>query len=295
MATLRQIRQRINSYKSVSQVTKAMEMIAASNMRRAQLATLASRNYAEKAREVMTYVATEPGRSKNLHPLLEERPTINGIVIVLYTADRGLAGAYNTNIIRKTLDFIKPYEDNKKTVRFITVGKRGRDLMRRFGKDVIADFSDMGIRPELTAIAALNRAAIDEFLSTRADEVYLAYTDFVNVLRQVPTIKRVLPIDQAETKHEGAQAVYLYEPSAEQILSAVLPRFVEVQVYQALLESIASEQAARMVAMRNATDNALDLIDSLVLLRNKVRQAAITKEILDIVGGAEALKQSLAE
>lgn len=295
MPTLRQIRQRINSYKSVSQVTKAMEMIAASNMRRAQLATLASRNYAEKAREVMTYVATEPGRSKNLHPLLEERATVNGIVVVLYTADRGLAGAYNTNIIRKTLEFIKPYEDGKKAVRFITVGKRGRDLMKRFGKDVIADFSDMGIRPELTAIAALNRAAIDEFLSTRADEVFLAYTDFVNVLRQVPTIKRVLPIDQAETKYEGPQAVYLYEPNAEEILSAVLPRFVEVQVYQALLESNASEQAARMVAMRNATDNALDLIDSLVLLRNKVRQAAITKEILDIVGGAEALKQSLAK
>lgn len=269
-----------------------MEMIAAAEMRRAQQATLASRNYSEKAREVMRYVATEPGRSKNLHPLLEERPEVKAVCVVLYTADRGLAGAYNVNVIRKATDFVKPYEKSGKPVRLITVGKRGRDLMRRFGKDVVADFSDMGTRPEILQVSALARAAVDEFLTGRADEVHLAYTDFVNVLRQTPTIKRVLPIEQAEIKHEGPTAVYLYEPNSEQILDQVLPRFVEVQVYQALLESIASEQAARMVAMRNATDNAKELIESLTLLRNKVRQASITKEILDIVGGAEALHQA---
>jgi F-type H+-transporting ATPase subunit gamma len=150
----------------------------------------------------------------------------------------------------------------------------------------------MGTRPEIVQVSALARAAIDEFLSGRADQVHLAYTDFVNVLRQIPTIKQVLPIEQAEIKHEGPRQIYLYEPSAEQILAEVLPRFVEIQIYQALLESLASEQAARMVAMRNATDSAKDLIESLTLLRNKVRQASITKEILDIVGGAEALRQS---
>jgi F-type H+-transporting ATPase subunit gamma len=292
MATLRQIRQRIRSVKNISQVTRAMEMIAAAEMRRAQQATLASRNYSEKARQVMQYVATEPGRSKNLHPLLEERSTVNAITVVLFTADRGLAGAYNVNIIRKTLDFIKPFEKDNKPVRLITVGKRGRDLMRRFGKNVVADFSDMGTRPEIAQVSALSRAALDEFLMNSADQVYIAYTDFVNVLRQVPTVRRILPIEAAEIKREGPPQVYLYEPNAEEILAEVLPRFVEVQIYQALLEAIASEQAARMVAMRNATDNAKELIESYTLLRNKVRQASITKEILDIVGGAEALRQA---
>jgi F-type H+-transporting ATPase subunit gamma len=292
MATLRQIRQRIRSVKNISQVTRAMEMIAAAEMRRAQQATLASRNYSEKAREVMQYVATEPGRSKMLHPLLEERPNVKAIAVVLYTADRGLAGAYNVNIIRKTLDFIKPLEKDGKEIRLITVGKRGRDLMRRFGKQVVADFSDMGTRPEIAQVSALARAALDEFLLGNADQVHIAYTDFVNVLRQVPSVRRILPIEQAEIKREGPPQVYLYEPNAEQILAEVLPRFIEVQIYQALLEAIASEQAARMVAMRNATDNAKDLIESLTLLRNKVRQASITKEILDIVGGAEALRQA---
>lgn len=292
MATLRQIRQRIRSVKNISQVTRAMEMIAAAEMRRAQQATLASRNYSEKAREVMQYVATEPGRSKMLHPLLEERANVKAIAIVLYTADRGLAGAYNVNVIRKTLDFIKPLEKEGKDIRLITVGKRGRDLMRRFGKQVVADFSDMGTRPEIAQVSALARAALDEFLLGNADEVHIAYTDFVNVLRQVPSVRRILPIEQAEIKRQGPPQIYLYEPTAEQVLAEVLPRFVEVQIYQALLEAIASEQAARMVAMRNATDNAKELIESLTLLRNKVRQASITKEILDIVGGAEALRQS---
>lgn len=290
MATLRQIRARIRSVKNISQVTRAMEMIAAAEMRRAQQATLASRNFSEKAREVMRYVATEPGRSKNLHPLLEERTDIKSIAVVLYSADRGLAGAYNVNVIRKATDFVKPFERDGKAVEFITVGKRGRDLMRRFGKNVIADFSGMGTRPEIVQVSALARAAVDEFLSGRADQVHLAYTDFVNVLRQNPTIKQILPIEQADLEHTGPTAVYLYEPSAEQILAQVLPRFVEVQIYQALLESLASEQAARMVAMRNATDSAKELIESLTLLRNKVRQASITREILDIVGGAEALR-----
>ncbi len=291
MPTIRQIRGRIKSVKNISQVTRAMQMISASKMRRAQNATLASRSYSEKAREVLTYVATEPGRGKNLHPLLEERPNVDCIVIVLFTADRGLAGAYNMNVIRKTVDFVK---QQTASVKFITVGRRGRDLVRRMGYTVVADFSGMGDRPQIGQVSALARGVMDEFLEHRCDQVFVAYTDFVNVLRQVPTIKQVLPIPEAERKREGPEAVYLYEPAAEVILGQVLPRFVQVQIYQALLEAIASEHAARMVAMRNATDNANELIESLTLLRNKVRQTAITKEMLDIAGGAEALRQSLA-
>ncbi len=292
MATLRQIRQRIRSVKNISQVTRAMEMIAAAEMRRAQAATLASRNFSEKALHVMQSVATEPGRSKNMHPLLEERADVKSVAVVLYTGDRGLAGAFNVNIIRKATEFIKPFERDGKQVRLITVGRRGRDLMRRFGKEVVADFSGMGTRPEIAEVSALAHAVLDEFLSGRADQVHLAYTDFVNVLRQVPTIHQILPIEAAHFERQGPPPVYLYEPNAEQILAQVLPRFVEVQIYQALLESIASEQAARMVAMRNATDSAKELIESLTLLRNKVRQASITKEILDIVGGAEAVRSA---
>ena len=158
----------------------------------------------------------------------------------------------------------------------------------------MADYSGIGDRPQISQIAALARGATDEFLEHRVDRVYVGYTDFINVLRQVPTIRQILPILEADRAHEGPEAVYLYEPSAEQILAEVLPRFVQVQIYQALLEAIASEHAARMVAMRNATDNANELIDSLTLLRNKVRQTSITKEMLDIAGGAEALRQSLA-
>ncbi len=268
-----------------------MQMISASKMRRAQNAVIASRSYSEKAREVLSYVATEPGRSKTLHPLLEERPQVNAIGIVLFTADRGLAGAYNMNVIRKTVDFVK---QQKAPAKFITVGRRGRDLVRRMGYQVVADFSGMGDRPQIGQISALARGIMDEFLEHRVDQVYLASTNFVNVLRQVPTITPLLPIPEAQRKHEGPEAVYLYEPSAEQILAQVLPRFVQVLIYQALLEAVASEHAARMVAMRNATDNANELIESLTLLRNKVRQTAITKEMLDIAGGAEALRQSLA-
>lgn len=291
MPSERQLRKRIKSVKNIAQVTRAMEMMSAAKMRRAQSATLASRAYAEKARDVLSYVATEPGRSKNLHPLLEKRDTVKTVGIVLFTSDRGLAGAFNTNIIRKTNAFIR---EGHKNVRLITVGRRGRDLMNRMGRPIIADFSGLGDKPRIADITALSRAVLDEFLGGRADEVYVAYTNFINVLHQVPMNRRILPIEEAEIHTEGPRAVYLYEPTPEEILNSVLPRFVEVQVYQALLESIASEQAARMVAMRNATDAANDLISSLTLLRNKVRQASITKEMLDIAGGAEAARKAQA-
>lgn len=267
-----------------------MEMISASKMRRAQSAVLASHSYSEKARQVLSYIAAEPGRSKYLHPLLEERKTIHNIAIILFTADRGLAGAYNVNIVRETLDFIS---EQRMPVKLITVGKRGRDLMKRLGKDIIADFSGMGDHPPHGKIPSLARVVREEFLKHEVDEVYVAYTNFQNALHQIPTFQRILPIERAKTIPEAPHAVYLFEPDANQVLDAVLPRFVETIIYQALLESVASEHAARMVAMRNATENAHELIDSLTLLRNKVRQTAITKEMLDIVGGAEALRQVL--
>jgi F-type H+-transporting ATPase subunit gamma len=268
-----------------------MEMIAASKMRRAQLATIASRPYAVKAREVLSYVAAQPGRSKTLHPLLEVRPQVKSVLVILITSDRGLCGAFNVNIIRKANDFMAA---QKRPIKIIALGRRGRDYAARYGKDLTAEFSGLSDRPNMAQLVPIAKMAIDEFVSGKVDEVYLAYTDFENVLRQHPRVERLLPIDAPSEQHPGAGAVYIYEPDPEALLDSILPRFTELQIYQALLESVASEHSARMVAMRNATENAHDLIGGLTLAMNKARQTSITKEMLDIAGGAEALNKSLA-
>jgi F-type H+-transporting ATPase subunit gamma len=268
-----------------------MEMIAASKMRRAQLATLGSRPYAEKAQQVLSYVAAQPGRSKTIHPLLEQRAQVKNVLVILITSDRGLCGAFNVNIIRKANDFMVA---QKKPVKLLAIGKRGREYAGRYGKELTAEFSGLSERPTMNQLGPVAKIAIDEFVSGKVDEVYIAFTDFENVLRQHPRVERLLPIDAPSEQHPGAGAVYLYEPDPESLLDSILPRFTELQIYQALLESVASEHSARMVAMRNATENAHELIDGLTLVMNKARQSSITKEMLDIAGGAEALKQSLA-
>lgn len=293
MATLRAIQRRIKSVRNISQVTRAMEMVAASKMRRAQTATLSSRAYAEKAWEVLRYVSAQPGRNKMLHPLLEERKEIKNITLVLITSDRGLCGAYNMNIIRTAFDFMKQHEE-KNPVKLITIGKRGREIASRTGKSIIAEFTGLSERPSILDIGPITKVAIEEFTSGRADQVRIAYTDFVNVIVQKPVIKQLLPLHPPQEKSQGLGAVYLYEPDPETLLDAILPRFTELQIYQALLEALASEWASRMVAMRNATDSAQDLIGDLSLAYNKARQWNITKEMLDIAGGAEALRQALA-
>jgi len=266
-----------------------MEMVAASNMRRAQRATLASRAYADKSREVLAHLASQPGQAWLLHPLLEERPEKKSLLLILMTSDRGLCGAYNINIIRAALNFMRD-----KPVRLITIGRRGRDAAVRYGKEIIAEFTGLSERPSALDIAPIAKIAMQEFTSKAVDEVYVAYTNFVTVLTQHPVIDRLLPLRPLERKPaEGASALYLYEPSPGEILDAVLPRFTELQIYQALLESVASEHSARMVAMHNATDNAHELIDDLTLEMNKARQWNITKEMLDITGGAEAQRKSL--
>jgi F-type H+-transporting ATPase subunit gamma len=268
-----------------------MEMVAASKMRRAQNATLASRAYAEKAWQVLRYVAAQPGRSKVLHPLLEQREQVNTILLILITSDRGLCGAFNVNILRTAFDFMRRTE---KPVKLVTIGRRGRDIALRAGKDVIAEFTGLSEKPTLLNVGPIAKIAIEEFLTGKADRVEIAYTDFVNVMVQKPQIKQLLPIETPKERTEGGSAVYLYEPSPEVILDSILPRFTELQIYQALLESVASEHSARMVAMRNATENARELIDSLTLVMNKARQWNITREMLDIAGGAESLRQTLA-
>jgi F-type H+-transporting ATPase subunit gamma len=296
MPNAREVRLRIRSVKNIAQVTRALQAVSASKVRKSMQALMNTRPYAVKAWQVLSHIAAQPGR-ENLHPLLTRSTKMENILVVLITGDRGLAGAYNTNVVRFAL---QRFTTSPVPVSFITVGRKGRDLMIRRRQTVIAEFSNLPAAPTFTDVSAIGRLAVDEYLSGRADEVYLIYTDFINMVRQVPTIKKLLPleIDQGQQRVAefapaagGAAASYIYEPGQEQILNEVVPRFTALQVYQAIVESLASEHAARMVAMKNATDSATALAGSLQLEYNKARQQTITNELLDIAGGAEALAQ----
>jgi F-type H+-transporting ATPase subunit gamma len=300
MATAREIRRRIRSVKNISQVTRALEAVSASKLRRAQAQVLATRAYAEASWRVLHHLAGQTAMGGEMHPLLAQRPEVAKVSIVLLTSDRGLCGAFNHNVIRTALDFI---DQLGRPVELITVGRKGRDLMLRLGKEIVAEFTHLPDSPSFIEISPIAQTAIEDFLRGEVGEIFLAYTDFVNSLRQVPAVKRLLPLRPTELETQVAAEYvqdvviepvsdYLYEPSPEVILEAALPRFTQLQVYQATLESLASEHAARMVAMRNATENAEELVDDLTLSYNKARQQAITNEILDIAGGAEALAQS---
>jgi len=298
MANVRELKRRIKGVTSIAQVTRAMQMVAASRMRRAQEQVLATRPYSAKAWEVLVHLAAQRGGTQLIHPLLAQRAPVTKTGIVLITSDRGLCGAYNGNIIRATLHFM---QELGHPVSLITVGRKGRDFMIRHGGNVIAEFSNLPARPSLLDVTPIARAAIDDFLKQDYDEVHLAYTDFVNTITQKPTIRRLLPITPGPVESSvmrkyvsdvptHAAGEYIYEPDAYTVLNTVLPRFTELQIYQAVLEALASEHSARMVAMRNATDSANELIEHLTLTYYRARQEAITKEMLDIAGGAEALK-----
>jgi F-type H+-transporting ATPase subunit gamma len=302
LPSTREIRRRILSLKNISQVTRAMQMVAASKMRRAQEQVLATRPYTEKAWQVLSNLAAQRGVDETVHPLLQVRPEIRTIGMLLITADKGLCGSYNHSMIQAASRFIDelPYP-----VELIAVGKRGRDTMWRMKRNIVAEFSDLPPQPGLLDVTPIAHVAMDGFVSEQYDVVYLAHTDFINTLTQRPAIWQLLPLLPLDlgvtpvSEHRGeeqpsATVEYIYEPDPRTILDTVLPRFTELQVYQALLEALASEHSARMVAMRSATENAMDLLDDLTLTYNRARQEAITTEMLDIAGGAEALSKARA-
>jgi len=295
MASAREMRIRIRSVKNISQVTRALEAVSASKVRKAVAAVTATRAYATKAWQVLTHIAKQPGRA-TLHPLLAHRPKVRNVLVVVVTGDRGLAGAYNTNIIRFV---IQHFDHFNVPVRYIAIGRKGRDLLIRRRKQVIAEFSSLPAAPSFADVSAIGRMTVEEFLKDKVDEVYLVYTDFVNMARQEPVIKKLLPLEVSDEAgrvqdyaHQHLTAAYIYEPAEEELLDEIIPRFTALQVYQAILESLASEHAARMVAMRNATDNAIELVSHLELEYNKARQQTITNDLLDIAGGAEALAKA---
>lgn len=297
MPSTRELRLRVRSIKNLAQVTRALETVSASYVRRAIQATQATRPYAERAWKVLIHLARQPGRT-SLHPLLTERAEVRKSLVIMVSGDRGLAGAYNVNILRQTLT---QFNASPVPVSYVAVGRKGRDLLVRRRKDVIADFSRLPNPPTFADVSAIGRLVVDDFQNGLYDQVYIAYTDFVNMVVQQPVVRKLLPLDvqygedgrveSFEVTHH-TNSVFVYEPDQEELLNEIVPRFTALQIYQAILSAQASEHAARMVAMRNATESANELIGSLQLEYNKLRQQLITSEMLDISGGAEALSQS---
>lgn len=286
MPTTREIRRRIKSVGNTAQITRAMEMVAASKMRRAQAMALATRPYSEKMLEVLRHLAavTEySSRGALAHPLLQHRE-LQAIGLILITPDRGLAGGMNAAVLARTASFILEQE---MPTRIIAVGRKGRDWANRRGLALINEFSQIGDKPDIIDTLGISHAAIDAYLAGTVDAVYFVHSQFVSTIVQRPFLLKLLPLEPEPAVRD---VDYLYEPDPVGVLSELLPRFVEILVYHAVLESIASEQSARMVAMRNATDAAKDLTDGLTLTYNRVRQAAITREIAEIAAAGAVLK-----
>lgn len=260
-------------------------MIAASKMRRAQQQVLAGRPYAEKMRQVLSNLTAQTQGLDESHPL-QERREVNTIQLLHITPDRGLAGGLNNNLNRRSTQFIL---EERVKVNVITIGKKGRDFMVRHGQDVRAVFTDLADHVTVGDILPISRLVVDDYTSGAVDRVYVMFALFVSTMNQQPTLRQLIPVEAAKDE-AGAGVDYIYEPDSLAVLASLLPRFVDMQIYQAMLEANASEQSARMVAMRSATDNASEMVEDLTLELNKARQAMITAELLDIVGGVAALE-----
>jgi F-type H+-transporting ATPase subunit gamma len=284
MANTRTIRRRIRGVQNTAKITRAMEMIASSKMRKAQERGLAGRPYSEKIRQVIADLAAMSQSDSEIHPLLKRRP-VNRIAVVLISPDRGLSGGLDSNLNKKAASFML---QQKADCEMIIVGRRGIDYMRRYGRNIKAEFSKMGDKPGLLDILPIARIIIDDYTKGVIDMAYLVYPQFVNTMKQVPVVEQILPVvpDQSSKTHYSD---YIFEPDAQSVLGRLLPRFVESEIYHVILESIASEHSARMVAMRNATQSANELLTALTLAYYKARQESITTELLDVITGASAI------
>ncbi len=291
MANTREIRRRIRSVENTAKITNAIQLVAASKMRRAQDRALQARPYAEKMQSVLGQLSGVAGDPDTSHPLLERRE-INETTVILITPDRGLCGGLIANLERHTGEIVLgPDAGGSGDISMIPVGRKGGDYFQRFGINFRASFQELGDYPGLAETQPISRIAIDDYTEGHVDQVLLVYASFVNTVSQVPVTVPILPVEPPASEEESSgETQYIFEPSPQDVLSHLLPRYVDLLVYQAVLEAAASEQSARMVAMRNATDAANDMIADLTLVYNKARQEQITSELLDITGGVEALK-----
>ncbi|MGF7183928.1 F-type H+-transporting ATPase subunit gamma [Desulfitispora alkaliphila] len=284
MAGMRDIKRRIRSVKNTQQITKAMKMVSAAKLRKAQERVVAARPFKSKLEEVLKRLVAVSGEID--HPLIQVREPQKAAYVVV-TADKGLCGGYNSNLIKLAH---KQVEQSEIPAEVVAVGRKGRDFFRRKEKRIGHEFINIGEEINIELARQVTRAVTNMYESGEYDQIYLVYTEFMTAIQQQPVVKKLLPIDPPEDEGEDA-GDYIFEPSAEEVLNTLLPRYVENVVYQALLEAKASEHGARMTAMGSATDNAAEMIEKLTLSYNRARQAAITREISEIVGGAEALKQ----
>ena len=285
MPNIREIKGRIRSVRNTAKVTRAMEMIAASKMRRAQQRLLDSRPYSDSILKVMENLASQVDTADYPHPLMIKREVKN-IQVVYVTPDRGLCGGLNANLNRFFYRFTNSQDSD---VQVVSVGKKGRDFATRSHLHVGSEFIEIGDTPSVADITEIPKTVIDMYTNGDVDEVYLCYSQFISTTMQQPTITKILPVEPVDSD-VTVISDYIYEPGATSVLQVLLPKFVEMQIFHAILESIGSEQSARMVAMSSATDSANEMIQDLTLLMNKVRQASITTELLDIVGGVAALE-----
>lgn len=283
MASSQDLRRRIKSVKNTQQITKAMKMVAAAKLRRAQEAVVAARPFCRMIKDVLGRVAKSAGGVN--HPLLEVREPKN-IAYVVVTADRGLCGGFNANVIKMAFNESKAVKDPV----MVTVGRKSRDFFRRRNYNIGEQYVGLGENIKFAQAQDIARYVIDKYSNAEFDVVYLSFSEFVSVMTQRPTTIKLLPVEPPQEKEEAKPVEYIYEPSAESVLYELLPKYVETTIFSALLESKAGEQAARMTAMDSATSNAADMIDRLTLVLNRARQAAITKEIAEIVGGSAALE-----
>jgi F-type H+-transporting ATPase subunit gamma len=290
MATLRDIRRKIGAVKKTQQITKAMNMVAAAKLRGAQQRMEGFRPYAGAFAKMLGNMAgrVEP----EIHPFFQQAEPVERVGLVLMTADRGLCGSFNVNLINTAVKFIREKEAEGLEVSVICVGRKGRDFFRRRKREMLAQYVDVWNKFDFTNAVTVAREIMSAFLSGSVQEVHLIHSTFINVAIQRPLLVQLLPIKptEAEAEEEGVSTEYLFEPPMEQFLEYLLPKYINVQVYHGFLENSTSEHAARMTAMDNAQSNCKEMINNLTLVMNKARQAAITKELMDIVGGAEALK-----
>ena len=300
MAGTKEIKRRIKSVKNTKKITKAMELVAASKMKRAVSSTLASRLYAEYSHEILTSVAKNiENISSPLFLEHDKKDEEQNILIILITSNRGLCGAYNAQVIKKVLHLMK--KESEKNVNFLTIGKKGDVAMRRINKNVIASFFELPDNISLRDIVPISKLCMDEFILEKYDKVFVAYTDFISALNQKPNIKQILPVSKSSLKeliedleenfnHRDENKIekkidYLFEGDQEALISSLAEKLTRMQIYQMILESNASEQSSRMVAMKNASEASGEMIDDLTLVFNKARQANITREISEISAG----------
>jgi F-type H+-transporting ATPase subunit gamma len=287
----KEIRTKIKSVQNTRKITKAMEMVAASKMRKAQNRMKAARPYGEKIRNVAAHMSH--AHPEYRHPFLVKRETTKGVGLVIVTSDKGLCGGLNTNVLRMVLGRMKQWDVAGMTISTTAVGTKGFGFLQRMGSNVVSHVTALGDTPHMDRLIGPLKVMLDAYSEGRVDAVYLAYTRFVNTMKQEPAFEQLLPLTDEKLMGEGRAESgawdYLYEPDAKAVIDELLVRYVEALIYQALTENMASEQSARMVAMKAASDNAGSVIDELQLIYNKSRQAAITKELSEIVAGAAAV------